>query len=301
LPPLPYLAWTAYCTLSGEYRWELYSACIVVTALAYGNERTKRLLVGIQPAGHLGLFYDSMRFFQNAGLSPARIHVCDLRDLDARLFAVRWGGHTVAIHDLLRAHQSLALDVFFSIPYGTFLYAIVLCAVFLYFRDYAAMGRFTWGFLVMNVVAFATYHAYPAAAPWYYHAHGCVADLGAHASEGSNLAHVDAWLGVAYFRAFYGRSHDVFGAIPSLHVAYPLLIVLEGWRAFGGMRPRALGWSLRGFAVLFFAWMCVAAIYLDHHWVLDVVVGIAYALVVFAGLRALGRRFAPVSLEGCVE
>jgi membrane-associated phospholipid phosphatase len=33
--------------------------------------------------------------------------------------------------------------------------------------------------------------------------------------------------------------------------------------------------------------MCGAAVYLDHHWILDVVVGVGYALVVFAVFRML--------------
>ena len=57
-------------------------------------------------------------------------------------------------------------------------------------------------------------------------------DLNAHASEGPRLAHVDALMGWKYFAGFYGRSNDVFGAVPSLHVSYPLLVILYGWRFF---------------------------------------------------------------------
>jgi membrane-associated phospholipid phosphatase len=35
--------------------------------------------------------------------------------------------------------------------------------------------------------------------------------------------------------------------------------------------------------------MCFSAVYLDHHWIIDVVVGSAYALVVFGALAALVR------------
>ena len=56
---------------------------------------------------------------------------------------------------------------------------------------------------------------------------------------------------------------------------------IEGWR-----RHRWLGKSLTGG---FFLAMCFAAIYLDHHWVLDVVVGIAYTL---AGYAAVSWFFA---------
>jgi membrane-associated phospholipid phosphatase len=132
------------------------------------------------------------------------------------------------------------------------------------------------------VAGFVTYHIYPAAPPWYYHSHGCVVDLGASASAGPNLARVDELLGVHYFTAFYGRSNDVFGAIPSLHVAYPLLIVMEGWRHHR--------WLLRSVTLLYFSMMCFAAVYLDHHWLIDVIVGLGYGVGVYAAMSWVFRR-----------
>ena len=144
------------------------------------------------------------------------------------------------------------------------------------------------------MAGFTTYHIYPAAPPWYFHAHGCTVDMATHASEGPNLARVDAALGFRYFAGFYGRSNDVFGAMPSLHVAYPLLIVLEGWKNF-----RA---PLRAASVMFSATMIFAAVYLDHHWVLDVIAGLSYCLVAHLLMRfvfaRLGARARARALEG---
>jgi len=81
--------------------------------------------------------------------------------------------------------------------------------------------------------------------------------------------------------------------VPSLHVAYPLLIALEGFRGFAKLRrARFLVWPLRVVAALFFACMVGAAVYLDHHWIIDVVVGIGYALVAFTVFRTLSRFIA---------
>jgi membrane-associated phospholipid phosphatase len=95
------------------------------------------------------------------------------------------------------------------------------------------------------------------------------------------LARVDSWLGIHYFAGFYGRSNDVFGAVPSLHVCYPLLIVLYAWPM-----TRALGRTL---ALAFFAAMCFAAVYLDHHWIVDVLLGIVYTLAVELCMRGWTR------------
>ena len=169
-----------------------------------------------------------------------------------------------------QVHSAPALDLFCAVPYGIFLYVVLGFAVYLLRRDFIAQQRFAWGFLVLNAAGFVTYHVYPVAPPWYFHAFGCAVDLNAAPSAGPNLLRVDAMLGIGYFRAFYGRASDVFGALPSLHVAYPLLMILVGWPLH-----KTLGRSL---LVVFYVWMCFSATYLDHHWILDVVAGSAYAL-----------------------
>jgi hypothetical protein len=287
LPALPFVVWPAYCFSRGELRWELAALVLVGGVLPYVGPRSKRLYGGLYPLGLVAVFYDAMRFIQGVGQSASRVHLCDLRALELSAFGDAWNGPGTTIHDFLQPRASLPLDVFFAVPYGSFLGAAFFFGVFLYFVDYAAMQRFTWAFLAMNLAAFVCYRLYPAAPPWYFHAHGCTVDLAARASEGPNLARVDAWLGFDYFGGFYARSKNVFGAVPSLHCAYPLLIVLEGWRPFGTLK-RA-GWPLRIAAVAYSVWMIAAAVYLDHHWIIDVVVGLGFAVVTFTALRA-GRR-----------
>jgi membrane-associated phospholipid phosphatase len=70
--------------------------------------------------------------------------------------------------------------------------------------------------------------------------------------------------------------------VPSLHVAYPALLALETWPY--------LSLPLRAVAVVYAALMCVAAVYLDHHWVIDVVVGLAYTAACAALVRLAFRR-----------
>jgi hypothetical protein len=271
--PLPFVLWCATRLAAGEVRWEQMTLAVVMPGLAYSTRRTRQLFLSVLPLALLGLTYDAMRYVQNVGLSAQRVHDCDLRDVESRLF-----GHPGwTVHDWLQAHPAAWLDRLCAVPYGTFLFVTVGFALWLYLRAGAlATQRFAWAFFAMSLAGFVTYHLYPAAPPWYFHEHGCTIDLATRASEGPNLARVDAWLGVAYFHGLYGRSSDVFGSVPSLHVAYPALILLEGWRW--------LRWTGRAAAIAFAAWMAFAAVYLDHHWIVDVVLGwltcgAAYALV----------------------
>jgi phosphatidylglycerophosphatase A len=139
------------------------------------------------------------------------------------------------------------------------------------------MRRLAWAFLVVNVAGFFTYHLLPAAPPWYFHEHGCVVNLATSATEGPALARVDALLGFEYFRGMYSKASSVFGALPSLHCAYPLLVVIEGWRSFGAV--------LRTVSVAYLFAMIFSAIYLDHHWVLDALLGIVFAAVAVVVVR----------------
>jgi inositol phosphorylceramide synthase catalytic subunit len=278
--PLPFLAHAAWAGAGGHFHWENAAVLAVVLVLFCAGARSKKLLLGAYPLGLVGVLYDAMKIGEGVGVSANTVHVCDLRAHELALFGVTMGQRRVTYQDWFQAHPSRFLDAICAIPYGTFIFVCAACAVWLYIRDYPRMVRFGWCFFALNVAGFVTYHVYPAAPPWYYHAHGCTVDLRAAASEGPGLARVDAALGIQYFAGMYGRASDVFGAMPSLHVAYPLLIVVEGWAV---MRP-----TIRAASIAFFLLMCFSAVYLDHHWVLDVLAGIAYCLSVVGAARLLG-------------
>jgi membrane-associated phospholipid phosphatase len=274
----PFILWTAWAFAHGERRWEHAAFFVGVPVLAYATERTRRFFVLMWPLGLVGLLYDTMRFVKDVGLSPGRVHTCDLEALDRRL--------TFGAGDFIRAHTSPVLDAICAVPYGTFIVVVSAYGAYLFFKDERGLERLAWTFLVLNVAGFLTYHLYPAAPPWYVHQHGCAVDLAAHASEGARLARVDAAIGYPFFAGFYARSNDVFGAVPSLHVAYPTILLFEAWRRHG-----VLGRTL---AALFLATMGYAAIYLDHHWIVDLVLGMlyaagAYVLVLAWQRRAIGR------------
>ncbi len=289
-PPLPFVFLALFFVVQGKLRWDHIAVLVFASVLAYGSIRTKRLFLGILPIGLVGVLYDSMKVIKNVGLTKDNVHVCDVRAIDQRFFGLDINGTRVTLHDYFQAHATPFLDRYCAIPYGTFIAIVVCYSVYLYFRDYPGLLRFTWAFLALNVAGFITYHVYPAAPPWYFHAHGCAVDLTTHASEGPNLARVDAWLGMPYFAGIYGRSSDVFGAVPSLHVAYPLLIALDAFR-----RHRWLG---RVLSIWFYLSMCFAAVYLDHHWVFDVLVGSLYAVVIYAVMRRLMSARTVVAVAG---
>jgi membrane-associated phospholipid phosphatase len=89
----------------------------------------------------------------------------------------------------------------------------------------------------------------------------------------AGAARFDALVGWSYFQEFYARSRNVFGAMPSLHAAYPVVVLLAVWTV-----PRRWVRALAGaFAVL----VAFAAVYLYHHYVLDVIAGVAVGILAY--------------------
>lgn len=272
---LPFVAYASFSFLRSDLRFDHIAVLVIVATLACASQRTNDLLRGLYPIGLVFILYDGMRPYQRVGLTPERVLLCDLRAVEASLF----GSDGRTVHDYWQTHASTALDVICAVPYGTFILWSALGGVWLYLKDRPAMKRFMWGFLLMNVAGFITYHVLPAAPPWYFHAYGCNVDLATKATEGPALARVDALIGVSYFHGMYGKASSVFGALPSLHCAYPFLLVLVGWRSFGP--------TLRIAALSYYALMVFSAVYLDHHWIIDALLGSAYAVAAAFAMRRI--------------
>jgi membrane-associated phospholipid phosphatase len=277
----PFWAWAAICAGRRQLRWDQLAVAALATGLAYGPRRARRVYRAVAPIAAVGLLYDAMRLVKDVGVRRDTVHLRDLRRWELALFGVGTGRKRITLHDWFQKRRVPALDLLCAIPYATFLYVVVAYDLYLMRRDPPAQKRFAWGFLLLNVAGYATYHLYPAAPPWYFHKYGNAVKLSVLPDAGPNLKRVDAMLGVDYFRSFYSRGSDVFGAMPSLHAAYPMLMILEGWPLHGGWGRSAL--------VLFYTSMCFSAVYLDHHWVLDVVAGSVYAV----GGAAVIRRLLP--------
>jgi membrane-associated phospholipid phosphatase len=248
---------------------------VALAILAGGNiNRWSRDLIaaGI-PALSVGLAYDWMRILVPLRVLPERVWGCELRSFELKLFGV---GPDTTLADFFQTHHSTFLDLFFAVPYAGFLYICAIYAIYLYFHDRPRMVHYLMAFGIVHLIAFTVYLIMPAAPPWYIRAYGCGIDMTALPSP-ARLARVDELLGIGYFKAFYSQNANVFGAMPSLHCAMPILGLLTAW-------PK-IGWRTRPIHLGYMASMIVASLYLDHHWLLDGLAGIAAAAisVVLAG------------------
>ena len=275
------LAYLSVMTALGGPHPEHWLAAGIALLLALWSDHTRQLArVGL-PFVLYAVIYDSMRWYEDYIRSPV-IHVHEPYDFDLRFFAI--GGSTP--NEWLQRHTVPFLDFICGLAYTPFFFIgeSVLLSLWLVWRGQAPRGqRFVWVFFVANLIGFSCYYIYPAAPPWYVTDHGFTVDLSVRASAAGALR-FDQLVGMPIMRDFYGHSADVFGAIPSLHVVYPFLSLVYGWplRRF------------RLWAIPYFFLVCFSAVYLNHHYVLDLFLGLGIASAVAVAARAL---FGPLAMS----
>ena len=163
------------------------------------------------------------------------------------------------------------LDIGLSLVYiSHFFFPLAMAFVF-WLRDRILYYRFVATLMFTSFAAFLTFLLMPVAPPRFAHQFGealPVVDVVAAVS-----AKID-WEGFSWM---YGNLvGNPVAAFPSMHAAYPtlvLLFLLERWRR------AALLWVPATLTIWF------ATVYLGHHYVIDVIGGVAYAVVAYLIFR----------------
>jgi inositol phosphorylceramide synthase catalytic subunit len=243
------------------------------------NHRSRLFLKLFFPFILTGVLFDSMRYFYWQGIA-GRVHVVEPYLFERAWFGV--GGRT--LNEVFLVHHGPVLDLLCGFAYLVYVGEYLAMAFLLFWRgQHARVSTFARSFLVVNVMGYVTYFAYAAAPPWYVTEYGLGPARTDVRPAAAAAQRFDALLGTHFFDEMYARGVDVFGAYPSLHVAYPLIAAILAFRV------AELRWA-RWPAVLFFLLMCLSAVYLQHHYVTDVVLGVAYAVVALAAVSAWEGR-----------
>nr|WP_153866816.1 MULTISPECIES: phosphatase PAP2 family protein [Myxococcaceae] len=253
---------------TGLFRPEHLFADALLGVLAWAGPGARRFLKGGIALWLTGTLLDNQRLWIH--LRPA-VHTGDLVAHEKALFGVN-------LAEWFASHTHVALDVLCGLGYATYLFEFFALLVVLFWRRDARFERMAWTFFAVNLIGCITYVLYPAAPPWYVMMHGPgPADLSV-AGSAAGAARFDALIGVGFFKGFYSRNPNVFGAMPSLHTAYPTVALWQVWHLGKRWRiPAALFAGLIGFS----------AVYLQHHYILDVVGGVAAALLACTAVDAL--------------
>lgn len=265
--PLVPIAYVLVMAGIGDLRVEHVLLVLVVVGLSAFGVRTRTFLSDITPYILVALGYDMVRYARHVFVTADRVMACGLRDFELATLAVAPG---VTLQDWFQLHHAPFWDVLFAVPYTIFAYLALLYSAYLYFVDRPRMRRYLWSFAIANFISFVVWMVLPAAPPWYVRAHGCDVSMSALPSA-AGLLRMDQLFGIHYYENLYSRAASVFGAMPSMHCAYPMLGLLTAWRS--------TTWKTRPIHILYAVTMFVGSNYLDHHWLWDGIAGIALACV----------------------
>lgn len=226
------------------------------------------------PLFGLLVLYDFLR--GAVSVAPRRAHVAPQLAIDKAL----GGGEVPTVwlqHHLWSAARVHWYDVAVWAVYMTHFFVVWIVAAVLWcvarprFRPYAVLT------IVLTLAAFLTYWRYPAQPPWM---------AGALPPVERIVPEIWGRLGIGTVQSAYanGRLVNPVAAMPSLHAAYPFMLLLFFWSAGRSVR---IGLGLYTLAMGF------ALVYGGEHFVTDILAGwamagVAYALVTVA--PALARR-----------
>lgn len=230
-----------------------------------------------------GSLFGLPRYFSNPTnrVSSVRANLTETIDADKWLF----GGHVPTVWlqqhfytpGVAHWYDRVAVPVYLSHFIVSLGLAIVLWCV-----NYPLFKRYIAAFVTLTVAVLATYVLFPAAPPWMAGLNGA---LGPHVQVhrvvestlhviGGETVNTAVEKGAAY-------SNPV-AAMPSLHAAVPFLLLVFFWPE---VRKRG-----RVLLALYAALMALTLVYAGEHYVIDVLVGWLYVLLVVFGLRRLENR-----------
>ena len=138
--------------------------------------------------------------------------------------------------------------------------------------------RFRALILTVTFLGFATYLLYPAFPPWLASTRGDMPETVRVVRE------VWLHLGLEDVAAVFGENSDYafpVGALPSLHAAWPFMVMLFFWSRAGWWRILLAGYALM---------MAFTLVYTADHFVFDILLGWLYAIAVYAAFSWFWRH-----------
>jgi hypothetical protein len=235
-------------------------------ALTFGNRRAwARIVRDWFPLFAILYAYDILRSVADTWLPP---HVYPQIEFDRFVF----GGRVPTVelqHALYTAGHPHLWDYVAFFTYLTHFIVPIGVAAVLWKVAHDKFRRYAFLFVSLTLVTFLTYLFYPAVPPWLASRSGAIAPTAKIVD--------DMWVQVGLksgAQVFSATSHlaNPVAAVPSLHTAYPVLIMLFFWGAAGRKRwllllyPLAMSWTL---------------VYTAEHYVFDILLGWLYAFAVY--------------------
>jgi hypothetical protein len=238
----------------------------IFNAMYYSTGITRKFITGFSIFIVYWIIYDYMKAFPNYLFR--QVHIEGLYRAEKAWFGISTAAGLLTPNEFFLQHHHWTLDILSGSFYLCWVPIPLLFAAYLFFRNRPLFLQFALAFFVVNLLGFVVYYIYPAAPPWYVQEHG-FNFVASTPGNTAGLKRFDELAGVTVFQSLYAKGSNVFAAMPSLHSAYPVIVL------FYGAKGR-LGYINIVFAVIMTGIWC-SAVYTGHHYVLDVLAGMCTA------------------------
>jgi hypothetical protein len=238
----------------------------IFNVLFYASAVTRKFILGFSIFIVYWIIFDYMKAFPNYNYNDVAIG--SLYNAEKNIFGISFNNSILTPNEYLLLKSNSFVDVMAGIFYLCWIPVPMAFAAYLFFKNKKQFLYFSITFVVVNMLGFIVYYAYPAAPPWYIQVHGFNFTPLTQGNT-AGLARFDKYFNVGIFKSIYTKGSNVFAAMPSLHSSYPVIVV------YYGIKNRL------GIINVFFATVMVGiwftAVYASHHYVLDVLAGIVCA------------------------
>lgn len=241
----------------------------IFNTLYYLTSTTRKFIIGFSIFIVYWIIYDYMKAFPNYNYGA--VHIADLYNFEKNIFGITQAGKILTPNEYWLLHTNSFLDVLTGFFYLMWVPVPLAFAAFLFFsNEKRNFLNFLLTFVWVNLLGFVVYYLYPAAPPWYVQQHGFefIANT---PGNTAGLVRFDNFFGTDLFKSIYSKGSNVFAAMPSLHSAYPLIVVY--YAAKGKFRKA----NIFFITVMLGIWF--AAVYTSHHYLADVLAGIITAII----------------------
>ncbi|WP_345947930.1 phosphatase PAP2 family protein [Mucilaginibacter sp. PAMB04274] len=252
--------------------------------LYFSSGVTRKFVLGFSIFIVYWIIFDYMKAFPNYKYSD--VHISGLYNLEKNIFGINETGNVITPNEYWRIHGITFLDILTGLFYLCWIPVPLGFAAYLFFTRRRQFLYFSLTFVLVNLLGFVVYYTYPAAPPWYIQYHG-LQFVQATPGNTAGLSKFDAYFNINLFKSIYAKGSNVFAAMPSLHSSYPLIVV------YYGIKNR-LGWA-NLFFITVTAGIWFSAVYTSHHYVLDVLAGIATAAIGIALFRLIVAKSKTIS------
>ncbi|MBL0884072.1 MAG: inositol phosphorylceramide synthase, partial [Chitinophagaceae bacterium] len=261
------------------YQQDQLTLVLLFNICYYLSFISRKFILGFSIFIVFWIIFDFMKAFPNYNYQE--VHIQSLYEVEKKWLGIQEAGKLITPNEYWTIHSNRFLDVLAGFFYLSWVPVPLGFAAFLFFRNRTWFLEFSLTFLFVNILGFIIYYVYPAAPPWYVQQYGFDFIAGTPGNT-AGLQRFDAYFGVSVFKSLYEKSSNVFAAMPSLHSAYPLIVLYFGCRF-------RFTWINLLFAIIMFG-IWFAAVYTSHHYVLDVLAGITCAIIGIIIFAKLSRQ-----------